>query len=87
MAVTFFQYRYLLKLLQSRKLVDPDQNIHVDADPDRIRIDIKTLPILVRILPLVWRMLENYNIFFYSQHCQIRYNVNLFHQFQFLNVP
>jgi hypothetical protein len=39
----------------------------------RIRIGIKTMPIVMRILPQVLHMMENPNIFtfiFWSQHCR-----------------
>ncbi len=45
---------------------------NVDAYPDRIRIGIKMMPILMRILPQVTLMLENPNFYknFKSQRCQ-----------------
>jgi hypothetical protein len=50
--------------------VEADPNFHVDADPDpiRIRIGIRTMPILMRILPQVLHTMENQNITFMSSH-------------------
>jgi hypothetical protein len=39
--------------------VDPDQNLHVDDDPDMVPDWHRNMPILMLILPQVLRKLEN----------------------------
>ncbi len=63
---------------------DPASNLHVDTDPD-LDPDSdwhQTMPILMQILPLVLRMLENQNIFLILFTALPDYNVILFQQCQ-----
>ncbi len=55
----------------------PDPDFHVDADPDpiRIRIGIRTMPILMRILPQVLHTMGNQKIFLYPVTTLPVYNV------------
>jgi hypothetical protein len=44
---------------------DPDPMFHIDADSDPDSVGIKTMPILMRILPYFLHMFGNQNIYFF----------------------